>query len=232
MNINEAKLSRVWQMAEGRSFAILTAFRSEYSREENLERNAQLANEIRSFGAGFWILDGVWVENPQSDNPVSAKEDSFFVSVPAGEGLDLVRFVYDSMRKYDQEAAVIKPSAAGKVYLLLANGSRKSIGQFSPNAVAQAYSQIRKTGQSFVFESARSAGGWANAMAEATEPVTMEGFELTVDDWNALLKAKAGEQIDPDSAKWLEECGMLIGGKLTPFAEEWVANQQSAAPEE
>lgn len=165
MNVNalfENKLSRVWQLARNRRFAIMTAFRSNYSREENLRRNTQLAAAIRAFGAGFWVLDGHWVENPKTPEEVDSKEDSFFISLPNGSKLDLTNFVLEQCRKYEQEAAVIKPAPNAPVSLLFPKGgSMEPLGSFSPGKIAQAYSRVRGSGQTFVFESATTLGGWA-----------------------------------------------------------------------
>lgn len=60
--VQEASLSRIWQHAKSdRPIALLTAFRGEYDREENVRRNRQLAATIRKLGYALlfcgWLLD-------------------------------------------------------------------------------------------------------------------------------------------------------------------------------
>jgi hypothetical protein len=63
--ISEVKLARVHQYFTDldRTAALLTAFRGEYTREENQQRNRTLAAEIRKLGYGYVFVDGYWVEN-------------------------------------------------------------------------------------------------------------------------------------------------------------------------
>ena len=53
-------LSRVWTTLNdpGRTFAMLTAFLTDYSSEENLRRNQDLKADLREAGFGFWIVEG------------------------------------------------------------------------------------------------------------------------------------------------------------------------------
>jgi len=60
-------------------FAILTAFRDEFSKKQNLSRNKILASKLKSEGYGYFYVDGYWVENKGKDNEVKVSEDSIFV---------------------------------------------------------------------------------------------------------------------------------------------------------
>ena len=162
--LTESTLSRVWQITSdpNRPFAVLTAFRSEYSREENLERNAQLGADLRNLGYGFWVLEGHWIENRDTPREVDAAEDVYFVSSKRQSP----QFVYDILMltsKYDQEAALVK-SVDNVVRVCCPDSSSTEVPNFRPEMLGKAYSKIRRyhgNGRTFVFESARSAGGWA-----------------------------------------------------------------------
>jgi hypothetical protein len=56
----EASLSRVWNhfSSPDTPTAILTAFRGEYDRATNQQRNAELIGKIRAAGYGFFKVDG------------------------------------------------------------------------------------------------------------------------------------------------------------------------------
>lgn len=170
MNLEEGnKLSRVWQIAssDDRVFGIITAFRGEYGREENLQRNAQLASDLRNAGMGFFVMDGYWVENPGTPNEEHVGEDSYFVSAPVGSkaAATFSRTLLGLMKKYEQEAVIVQNDPHEEVYLLFPDGSKESIGSFNPNKVAQAYSRLRDRGQTFVFESARTPMNFGRALA-------------------------------------------------------------------
>ena len=54
-HISEAKLSRIFQYVEDpkKTFGIVSSFRGQYSKEENLKRHAILKNAVRGMGLGF-----------------------------------------------------------------------------------------------------------------------------------------------------------------------------------
>ena len=164
------KLSRVWQVASDpdRVFAILTAFRGENARSENLQRNAELAADLRASGLGMFVVDGFWVENPKTPHENHVSEDAYFVSAPLGSP-EADRFesaILKLVQKYSQEAAIVKLDGDEEVSLLFQNGSRESVGAFHPNRIAQAYTRLRKTGKTFVFESASTPMGYGRALAD------------------------------------------------------------------
>lgn len=158
--LEESSLSRVWQFATqpGRVFAILTAFRGEYSYEENVQRNSELKKEARANGFGFFEMEGHWVENPGTPQEEDVVEESLFISLPAQPNAEqkLYDFTLDMIRKYDQEGAVIKPvTDSNEIFIIGRDENMFSIGEFKPMKVAQAYSKM-KGGKTFVFESAVS----------------------------------------------------------------------------
>ncbi len=156
--INEASLGRVYQhiLADGsNSFAILTAFRGGFSKKENLARNKALQVKVRNLGLGFFKVRGYWLEcqDPSvdykdcpDDQKVPVVEESLFI--PNISFKDAVRLAQD----YKQDGFIYQGSdTKNKVCLINKSGKILStLGKFSPNKIAQAYTQIK--GKSFVFE--------------------------------------------------------------------------------
>ena len=62
--IQETSLSRIWQHIENDgSFGVISPFRYNYSKEENMERLSNLIKKIRTAGLGYIELKGGFNEN-------------------------------------------------------------------------------------------------------------------------------------------------------------------------
>jgi hypothetical protein len=158
VKINEASLGRVYQHIiknASKSFAIITAFRAEYTKKQNLQRNKSLQGSVRSLGHGFFKVKGYWVECQNSDleyskcpddMKVRVVEDSLFVpNITKKQAVKLAK-------KYDQDAIIYSGEETNeKVELISKSGSSiMKLGKFSPSKIAQAYTHIK--GNSFTFE--------------------------------------------------------------------------------
>lgn len=156
--ITEASLGRIMQhagYAKEVGFAILTSWRQNFSKKENLVRFKELKGELRGLGLGFNVLNGHWQEcqdptvsydDCPEEELVDAIEPSLFVT-----GIDLAT----SQRlgnQYDQDAVVFAgPDTDGQTTLIFRDGGRMNLGEFSPMSIGQAYSEM-KNGRSFRFE--------------------------------------------------------------------------------
>lgn len=165
--LNEASLSRVWQHAESdRPIALLTAFRGEYDREENVRRNKALAATIRKLGYGFFFVDGYWIENAGTPQEVHVAEDSIFVIAPKGSDEDFKQKMLQLGAKYNQEGVLIKTTDGAKVYDTN-GGVMFDVGTLKPGKVGEIYTRLRnnKKANTFVFESERDDLGWLQRLA-------------------------------------------------------------------
>lgn len=164
VDILEASLSRVWQHAESTdtAFAILTAFRGEYTYEDNVKRNRSLAADLKNQGYGFFYLDGYWVENSGTDQERRVKEDSIFIIAKTQQGF--AQTIHSLGNRYDQEAVVVKDAEGTR--LIFKDGSETSLGKLRPGKLGTIYSQLRgKKNATFVFESERDDLGWISRLA-------------------------------------------------------------------
>lgn len=78
-NLNESSLSRLWKKYQDSDSGTITAFRGEYSKKENLARNAELKAALLGAGYSVTSVDDVYIENYGSANEKPVKEKSFIV---------------------------------------------------------------------------------------------------------------------------------------------------------
>lgn len=165
--LDEEKLSRVWQLAQKGAvpFGIMTGFRDEFTRAENLGRNKKIIDLARKAGFGYWVLDGSWVETSNTGKRKRVSEDSLFIAAPKtmkGSSKKIRKFIVNNVRDYDQDSGIFKESDSDTVKLfqhkIWKNGERIiqekiiDIGQFNVAKIQTAYSKIRGSGSKFVFE--------------------------------------------------------------------------------
>lgn len=166
-HLNEASLSRVWQHAESdRPIALLTAFRGEFDREQNVRRNKELAATIRKLGYGYFFVDGYWIENEGTAEEVHVSEDSIFVIAPEGSDEKFRNQMVQLGAKYNQDGVLIKDKEGAKVYQK--DGSVMfDVGTLKPGKAGEIYTRLRnnKKSNTFVFESERDDLGWLQRLA-------------------------------------------------------------------
>lgn len=156
--ILESSLSRVnaFVKDETRQFAIITAFRGEYSNAENQTRNARLISDIRGLGYGFFKVAGFFVENRGTENERKVSEDSLFVSTKNTDAAFRKNLVA-LCKKYDQEAIIVKDDR--DVQLVdKSGGIIASFGKARFNLIGDFYTALHGgEKRSFVFESIEEA---------------------------------------------------------------------------
>lgn len=173
--LTETNLSRVWDhVNSNKTLAIMTAHRNEYTKQENKVRNKELANLVREAGYGFFWLNGYWIENQGKDNEVKVVEQSLFIIGNENDDKKLFALIQKWIKKYNQDAAVVKKSQDKNAFLIFQDGEMKPIGRLAPGKVAQAYSKL-KNGRTFVFESAYTQGGlmakWVSHYSQKSQTV-------------------------------------------------------------
>ncbi|MFA6049623.1 MAG: hypothetical protein WC761_00230 [Candidatus Paceibacterota bacterium] len=152
--IHEASLGRIMQHAAESpktGFAMLTSWRQNLDRTENLRRFSALKSALRSKGLGFNVLNGHWrecqdpsvaYENCPEDQFVDAIEPSVFVSKIS------LKDAHELGNAYQQDAVVYAgPETKGLVSLIFKDGTTMELGKFSPMAISQAYSELRSGGK-------------------------------------------------------------------------------------
>lgn len=115
--LNESSLSRLWKKYQDSDSGTITAFRGEYSKKENLARNAELKAALLGAGYSVTSIDGVYIENYGSANEKPVKEKSFIVFDHKKTGklkADLKRLGL----RYDQDSITFNSVSDGNYYLI------------------------------------------------------------------------------------------------------------------
>ena len=162
--ISESSLSRLWKQVQNNDFCVITAFRGEYNRKQNIKRNQELLKTLNKEKMGPYSLIGHWQEAPdgvewKDANPedlTDVQEDSFlFVRKTEMDVESFKEFVTELVKTYNQNAGVI--SIDGTIYLIFKDGSTEKIGNsMKMNTIGDAYSIMKKKPKiPFVFEGLR-----------------------------------------------------------------------------
>lgn len=160
--LTEAGLSRVLQKIKENDFAIITAYRDEYSKKENIQRNRELRSIFNDKRMGVYQLVGHWqecsldnvdYEDCPKDKLVDVIGRSYLVARPQSMDIEEFKSLIQSLtKKYNQDASVI--SIDDTIYIIEPTGKLTKIGDnVTLNKINQAYSQfVKKMNVPFVFE--------------------------------------------------------------------------------
>ena len=165
-SITEASLSRVWQHVNSdQPSAMITAFRDEYSPDENVRRNIQLAMTVRELGYGFFYVDGFWIENQGTDREVRVSEVTVFVIGNEGDDAKFRKQMIGLGAEYNQDGVLVKDNEGAKVYDQ-SGGVMFDVGQLKPGKAGEMYTKLRnnKNSNTFVFEAERDNLGYISRL--------------------------------------------------------------------
>lgn len=162
--LTEAGLSRIIQKVkqEKKDFAIITAYRDEYTKKENIQRNRELRSEFNQRKMGVYQLVGHWRECQlddvdYEDCPENQLKDVVERSYLIVRPQDMIQNDFKDLiatltKKFDQDGSVI--SLDGDIHILEKTGNSFQIGtKMTLGKISQAYSQyVKKMNVPFVFE--------------------------------------------------------------------------------
>lgn len=109
--LNESGLSRITTKMTNHAVGMLTAFRGEYTRKENLQRNRSLKAKLLDAGMHVTPVKGHYPENMGSADERHVREESFYVVNPK-EGDDngqLEALLKRLGAEFDQDSIFSKP---------------------------------------------------------------------------------------------------------------------------
>ena len=164
--ITEIKMSRVLKHFTQQEYpvGIITAFRGDLDRKNNVARNKSLASFLRNKNYGFVFVDGAWIENQGEKDEKSVSEDSIFVMAPKGISFDEFSGVLQSQaKKYNQDAYLAYDHENKIVKIIDQNGVVvDKFDKFKIGNAAAAFTKLRKNGNNgnFFFERFRYPINW------------------------------------------------------------------------
>lgn len=194
--LNESSLSRLWKKYQDSDSGTITAFRGEYSKKENLARNAELKAALLGAGYSVTSVDGVYIENYGSANEKQVKEKSFIVFDHKKTGklkADLKRLGL----RYDQDSITFNSVSDGNYYLIGTSkrddsypgfGKEIKLGKPMFGKSGEFHSSVK--GRPFVFE---------ETLAEEYNPHSYNDVLTNYSTWHIkILTNKAKELLSDD----------------------------------
>jgi hypothetical protein len=86
----------------------ITAFRSEYSKSQNIERNKQLAQDIHNSDLTYFKCHGGFIElNKKTNKKVRVTEQTFCVVNNGYSTINFIKLAVAWCKKYDQDAVLV-----------------------------------------------------------------------------------------------------------------------------
>ena len=166
--IMEGSFNRLISQMTEKDFAIISAYRNNFTKEENIIRNRHLRGILNKSKMGVHQLVGHWQEAPDGKEYKECKpneltdviERSYFIAKPESMPFEVFKkFIINCLTIDDatQDCGVIHQYGQG-YYCIYPNGSMEKIGdRLTLNKIAQAYSQyVKRTDIPFVFEGVES----------------------------------------------------------------------------
>ncbi len=114
--LTESSLSRLWRHIMEHESGIISAFRNDQTRKENMQKNRELKAQLLEKGYGITKVEGSFIENFDTPEAVKVSENSLFVSNRKDDdnfALKLARLG----EKYDQDSVLIIPKGGEGAYL-------------------------------------------------------------------------------------------------------------------
>ena len=115
--LKESSLSRLYRHMQEHDSAALSAFRNEFTKKENLERNRELKAELLGRGYGVTRILGSFIENFETPKAVEVSEESFFVSNRKDDP-NFRNEIAGLGEDFDQDSVLIVPKGAQDAFLL------------------------------------------------------------------------------------------------------------------
>lgn len=120
--LNESGLSRIMQHIKDHETGAITAYRDEYSKKENQQRNKKLLAQLRNLGYSVTKIQGTYIENFKQPNAKEVKENSFFV-VDIKDKNNIEKDLKALGAEYDQDSILVVPKGGKGAYLLGTNST-------------------------------------------------------------------------------------------------------------
>ncbi len=154
--LKESSLSRLYRHMQEHESAALSAFRNEFTKQENLERNRELKAELLGRGYGVTRILGSYIENFETPKAIEVAEESFFVS-NRKEDPDFALEIAKLGEDFDQDSVLIVDKGAQDAYLLGTSpegefpqyGKKESVGALKMGDEAEFMSRV--SGRPYTF---------------------------------------------------------------------------------
>lgn len=153
-DLDEVSLGRLYQHIVSnpkmKSWAVITASRSNKTSAENKENNKRLEDDLRKLGLGFAHADGMWREC--KDGTLEYKDCPEEMRIPSPEKVLFIPNISKEDakalgKKYQQDSVLFADGEARKngeaTYIDSKSGEEFNIGKFTAGKIAQGYTKLK-----------------------------------------------------------------------------------------
>lgn len=124
----ESSLSRIYRHNEKHDCGTITAFRNEFTYNENLKRNKSLAYKLLKLRYSITKISGRYIEETEDGKSKPVTEESFFV-VDIEDKKNLKENLHKLGNEFEQDSVLFIPhntiKGEDKAYFIFNNGSEK-----------------------------------------------------------------------------------------------------------
>jgi hypothetical protein len=185
----EESLSRIWQHSQpGHGFILASAYRGEYREADNLARHERLKSILSQRKVGFFVVDGVGIENKGTPEEREVVELSVFVPYdPKLTPEEFMALGRELREKFDQDFVVVKLPDDNEVTEVWRNGEeKKKTVTLHPDQMAEYFSRLRSgahRGRAYTYEEMQTEATWVLRGIQIPEN-NVEGMGFM---WNVQL---------------------------------------------
>ena len=115
-NLKESSLTRLLSKMENNDCGSITAYRSEYTKSENQQRNRSLLAKLQNLRYGVTSVKGSYIENFGTPEAIEVGEHVFFVEDKENKG-KLEKDLRELGEEFDQDSILFIPKGGEKSYL-------------------------------------------------------------------------------------------------------------------
>lgn len=148
--MNESSLTRLHSKMQDSTTGVITAYRGEFTKRENQQRNKSLVAKLMAKGYSVTAVRGSYIENYESEDAKEVSEHSFFVAPRKPEQSETLEQDLVALgQEFDQDSVLIINNGKGELVgtsnrenAWPSFGKREPVGGFKGGKAAEFMSRV------------------------------------------------------------------------------------------
>lgn len=148
--LNESSLTRLHSKMQDSTTGVITAYRGEFTKRENQQRNKSLVAKLMAKGYSVTAVRGSYIENYESEDATEVSEHSFFVAPRKPEQSETLEQDLVALgQEFDQDSVLIINNGKGELVgtsnrenAWPSFGKREPVGGFKGGKAAEFMSRV------------------------------------------------------------------------------------------
>ena len=148
--LNESSLTRLHSKMQDSTTGVITAYRGEFTKRENQQRNKSLVAKLMAKGYSVTAVRGSYIENYESEDATEVSEHSFFVAPRKPEQSETLEQDLVALgQEFDQDSVLIITNGKGELVGTSQRenawpsfGKREPVGGFKGGKAAEFMSRV------------------------------------------------------------------------------------------